>query len=244
MLWGVRAAQGVSTRESDGVLLIEDVKLLDREARRRQQRDDWPGELASARDPFLQKGMTCMEALALVLSGISLVVAVVGTVLSNKRASEALVESRKAATVALWSGAQEAVQRLIGFDPASEPIGERLPNLRIAMIALVDELDGWEGFDEWLEAERALGACLARQVVERAKPGDTVDERLKALDPYQQWAQVLSTNLRRFRAVGYDEVAALKLRDNAADEMKRVCEANGWPLPPTTIPGLRPLDSQ
>jgi CHASE1-domain containing sensor protein len=66
--------------------------------------------------------MTRMEALALVLSGISLVVAVVGTVLSNKRASEALAQSRKAATVALWSGVQEAVQRLIGFDPASEPI--------------------------------------------------------------------------------------------------------------------------
>jgi hypothetical protein len=55
MLWGVRVAQGVSTCDSHGVLLIEDVKLLDREARRRQQLDDWPGELASARDPFLNR---------------------------------------------------------------------------------------------------------------------------------------------------------------------------------------------
>src|SRR5665647_2344151 len=85
-----------------------------------------------------------MEVIALVVSGISLVVATVGTVLSNRRSSEALAESRKAATVALWSGAQEAVQRLIGFDPASEPVGERLANFRIAMIALVDELKGWD----------------------------------------------------------------------------------------------------
>ena len=184
-----------------------------------------------------------MEVLALVISGISLVVATVGTVLANKRASEAIAESRKGATVALWSGAQEAVQRLIGFDPASEAIGERLANFRIAMIALVDELDGWEGLDRWLEAERALGACLARQVVETSNPGDTVDERLKALDPYQRWAQVLGMNLRSFRSQGYDEAAASKLREYAADEMKRVCEANGWPLPPTTIPGLRTLDS-
>lgn len=185
-----------------------------------------------------------MDVIALVVSGISLVVALVGTVLANKRASEAIAESRKAATVALWSGAQEAVQRLIGFDPASEPVGERLANFRIAMIALVDELKGWEGLDRWLEAERALGTTLARQVMERAKPGDTVDERLKALDPYQRWAQVLGMNLRQFGAVGYDEAAASKLREHAADEMKRVCEANGWPLPPTTIPGLRALDSE
>lgn len=185
-----------------------------------------------------------MEAIALVLSGISLVVSTVGTVLSNRRSSEALAESRKAATVALWSGAQEVVQRLIGFDPASEPVGERLANFRVAMIALVDEMKGWQGFDRWLEAEHALGTTLARQVMERAKPGDTVDERLRALNPHQRWAQVLGINLRHFRAVGYDEAAASKLREHAADEMKRVCKVNGWPLPPTTIPGLRALDSE
>jgi hypothetical protein len=185
-----------------------------------------------------------MDAIALVVSGLSLVVAVVGTVLANRRASEAIAESRKATTVALWSGAQEAVQRLIGFDPASERVGERLANFRIAMIALVDELKDWEGLDRWLEAERALGTVLARQVLERAKPGDTVDERLKALDPYQRWAQVLGMNLRMFRSQGYDEAAASKLRQHAAEQMKRVYEVNGWPLPPTTIPGLRALDSE
>jgi hypothetical protein len=73
--------------------------------------------------------------MALVVSGLSLLVAVVGTVLPNRRSSEALDESRKAVTTALWSGAREAVQRLIGFDPASEPVGDRLANFRIAMIA-------------------------------------------------------------------------------------------------------------
>jgi hypothetical protein len=183
-----------------------------------------------------------MEVLALVISGVSLVVATVGTVLANKRASEARAEARKAATVALWSGAQEAVQRLIGFDPASEAIGERLANFRIGMIALVDELEGWDGFDLWLETERALGAILGRQVLERATPDDSTDERLQVLDPYQRWAQVLSTNLRRFRAVGYDGGAVTELRERAAKELKAICEANGWSVPPTTIPGLRALD--
>lgn len=183
-----------------------------------------------------------MDIIAIVVSVLSLAVAGVGTVLANRRANEALAESRKAAASALWSGAQEAVQRMIGFDPTSEPVGERLANLRIAMIELVDELPDWAGLDKWLEAERALGAVLGRQVMERAKPGDTVDERLLALDPHQRWAQVLGSNLRRFRAVGYDPVAAAKLREHAENQLKEISQANGWPLPPTTIPGLKALD--
>ena len=183
-----------------------------------------------------------MDAIAVVLSGLSLLVAVVGTSLSNKRSSEALSESRKASAAAIWSGAQEAVQRLIGFDPNAEPLGDRLANLRIAMIALVDELDDWAGLDEWLEAERALGAVLGRQVMERAKPGDTVDERLKVLDPYQAWAQVLGGNLRRFRSQGYDADAAAKLRDHARELASQVYKTNGWALPPTTNLGFKALD--
>jgi hypothetical protein len=179
-----------------------------------------------------------MEVLAIVLSGLSLVVAAVGTFLSNRRSTEALRESKKAATVALWSGAQEAVQRLIGFDPASEPIGERLANLRIASIALVDELRDWDGLDTWLEAERAWGAALGRQVMETAKSDDTVDERLAILGPYQSWAAVLGQNLRRFRRVGYDATAAQKLREHAVEQQVKLYEKHGWELPPTTLPGL------
>ena len=66
-----------------------------------------------------------MDIVAVVISLISLAVAGLGTALANKRAKEAIAESRKAAASALWSGVQEAIQRMIGFDPASEPIGER-----------------------------------------------------------------------------------------------------------------------
>ncbi len=183
-----------------------------------------------------------MDIIAMIVSALSLAVAGVGTVLANRRANEALAESRKSAASALWSGVQEAVQRMIGFDPTAEPIGERLANLRIAMITLVDELPDWAGLDKWLEAERALGATLGRQVMETAKPGDTVDERLEALDPFLRWAQVLGSNLRRFRNEGYDPGAAAKLRDHAENQLKAISQANGWSLPPSTIPGVRALD--
>lgn len=183
-----------------------------------------------------------MDVIALVVSVLSLAVAGVGTLLANRRANEAIAEARKAAASALWSGIQEAVQRMIGFDPTMGPVGERLQNLRIASIALVDELPDWSGLDKWLEAERALGAVLGRQVIEQAKPSDTVDQRLKALDPYQVWAQVLGSNLRRFRAVGYDADAAAQLRPGAEARAKQIYEAHGWELPPKSIPGVRALD--
>jgi hypothetical protein len=184
-----------------------------------------------------------LEQVALIISVLSLAVAGVGTVLSNRRASEAIAESRKAAASALWSGIQEAVQRMIGFDPTTEPIGERLQSLRIASIALVDELPDWAGLDTWLEAERALGAVLGRQVMAQANSGDTVDQRLKALDPYLVWAQVLGSNLRRFRAVGYDAEAAVELRASAEARTEQIYTAHGWEPPLKTIPGVKPLGS-
>ncbi|MGB7447583.1 MAG: hypothetical protein WA892_00485 [Ornithinimicrobium sp.] len=182
-----------------------------------------------------------MEAVALVVSVLSLAVAGVGSWLANRRASEAIAESRKAAESALWSGIQEAVQRLIGFDPSMEPIGERLQNLRIAGIALVDEMPEWAGLDKWLEAERALGAVLGRQVMELARPTDTVDQRLKNLDPYLVWAQVLGGNLRRFRAVGYDAAAAAELRASAESRAEQIYVKHGWERPPKTTPGVKPV---
>lgn len=111
--------------------------------------------------------------------------------LANRRANEALVESRKAAANALWSRVQEAVQRMIGFDPTSEPVGERLAHLRIAMIAMVDELPDWP---VWTNGWRP-NAPLAQRSDGRSwsgrSQGDTVNERMLALAPYQRWAQVL-----------------------------------------------------
>lgn len=181
-----------------------------------------------------------MDLAAIILASLSLVVAVVGTTLANRRSTEALEESRKAAASALWSGVQQAVQRFIGFDPTMEPIGDRLANFRIATIALVDELDGWAGLDTWLEAERALGAILGREVMDAARKNDTVDQRLANLEPYQRWAQVLSHNLRRFRKVGYDAGTVAELKASAEDQIRTISARHGWDLPPTTIPGVRP----
>ena len=149
-----------------------------------------------------------MDVLALIISVLSLLVAGVGTFLANRRAKEAVDESRKAsadarkaALDARWFAVQEAVQRLIGFDPTAEPVGDRLANLRITSIALVDQLDDWDGIDSWLEAERTLGATIGRQVMEAAKPGDTVDVRVENLDPLMSWAHALSSNLRHFRFI-------------------------------------------
>ena len=153
------------------------------------------------------------------------------------------VETKKAGASAQWSGIQEAVQRFIGFDPTSEPIGDRLTNLRIAMIALVDDLDDWVGLDAWLEAERLLGATLGRQVMERAQPGNSVEQRLRLLEPYQLWAQALGSNLRHFRSKGYDEVAVVELREHAERAREDVYRANGWPPEQPSGFGLKPLGS-
>lgn len=184
-----------------------------------------------------------VEFAAVILSGLSLVVALVGTALANKRSNEALAESRKAVASALWSGVQQAVQRLIGFDPTMEPIGDRLANFRIATIALVDELDSWAGLGAWLEAERALGAVLGRQVMEAAQPGDTVDERLAHLDPYQRWAQVLSHNLRRLRMAGFDADALAQLQASAEGQIEAISAKHGWELPRATIPCVSPIET-
>lgn len=182
-----------------------------------------------------------MDLIALTVSLLSLVVAFSGTYLSNKRAKEALGESRRASADARWSALQEAVQRLIGFDPTAEPIGERLANLRIAMVALVDEFEGVEGFDAWLEAERVLGATIGRQVMEAAQPGDTIDRRLDNLDPLMSWAQALSGNLRYFRSVGLDGDTLSKLESHAVAGVKELPERHGWDLPPDGNPRIKPL---
>lgn len=183
-----------------------------------------------------------MDVIALVISALSLIVAGIGSYQANKRANEALAESRKAAVDARWFALQEAVQRLIGFDPTAEPVGERLANLRITSIALTDQLDGWDGIDSWLEAERTLGATLGRQVMEAAKPGETVDQRVKNLDPLMSWAHALSSNLRHLRSIGHDPDSLAKLQSNAQENVKTIHRRHGWELPPSSNPLLRPLD--
>lgn len=181
-----------------------------------------------------------LDIAALILSLIAVGVSIAGIAFQDRRsaqatalAREALDESKEATSVAHWSAAQEAVQHLIGFDPNQQPVDERLVNLRVALVALVDHLDGWEGFDRWLEAERVLGATIARQVLERSESSDDVETRLANLDPLLRWAGALSQNLRRFRRVGYDAVAVRDLCVNAEKVNREVCDANGWDAPPS-----------
>lgn len=183
-----------------------------------------------------------MDIAALIISGLAAIIAAIGTILANRRANDALTESRKAVSTALWSDVQEAVQRLLGFDPSTEPVDERLANLRIAMIALTDELEDWEGLDAWLESERALGATIGREVMETAQHGQSAEERLKVLDLHMTWAQALSQNLRRFRSVGHDKGSLTKLRDNNLALIKSIHDRRGWETPPTSNPRLKPLD--
>jgi hypothetical protein len=183
-----------------------------------------------------------VETAALVISGLSLIVAGIGTYQANKRANEALAASRDAAVDARWFAVQEAVQRLIGFDPMAQPVGERLQNLRITMIALVDQLGGWEGIESWLDAERTLGATISRQVMEVSEQGETVEQRVKNLEPLMSWAHVLSSNLRRFRSTGHNATVLAELQANAEANVRSIHERHGWELPPSTNPRVRPLN--
>ena len=126
--------------------------------------------------------------------------------------------------------------------PSNVRLIERLVNLRITGIALVDHLDGWDGLDTWLDAERTLGATCARQVSEAAKLGDGVEQRVAKLEPLMTWAQALSQNLRRFRSVGHDEKTLAILQSNAEDHIKAIHTRQGWDLPPSSNPRLQPLD--
>lgn len=175
------------------------------------------------------------------LSAAALAVAVVGTALANWRASQAAKHTKRAEEIALWSGIQEAVHLLLGFDLSSEPLGDRLANLRIAMISLVDGL-AWDGLDGWLEAERALGAARGRQVMEASQPGDTVEKRLEILEPYMIWAQLLSSNLRYLRKVGSDADKIGELQAAAETQAKKIYKDHGWTPPPTSMPGVQPLE--
>lgn len=183
-----------------------------------------------------------MDVAALALSILSLFVAVIGTYLSNRRSKEALQLSKKAAVDARWSSLQEAVQRLMAFDPTAEPVGERLANLRIGMVALIDELPEWTSLDVWLETEHALGATLGRQVMETAKPGDSVEQRLINLDPLMTWAQALSSNLRHLKSKGPDPEALKKLASHNKSLIAQTHEKNGWDPRPEANPRIKPLE--
>lgn len=110
------------------------------------------------------------------------------------------------------------------------------------MIALVDQLEGWDGIDSWLDAERTLGATISRQVMEVSEQGETVEQRVKNLEPLMSWAHVLSSNLRRFRSTGHNATVLAELQANAEAVVRSIHERHRWELPPSTNPRVRPLN--
>ena len=179
-----------------------------------------------------------MDGWALAVAILALVVAIVGTSLSNKRAKEsrdiareALDDVQTARTEALWSSAVEAVMRVIGLDPTAEPVQEPLRNLRVHLVALVDGLPEWDGLGAWVAAESARGAVIARELLEHARPGATTDERFARLEPYLTWGINLSQNLRALRNTGHDAQVLADLRDSAHRDVVTIHKRNGWALP-------------
>ena len=196
--------------------------------------------------------MTSDQVLTLVIAGLSLLVAFAGTWLSfgrakesDRTAREALVDARlarrEAVELALWTGAIEAVMRMIGFDPAREPVGARLQDLRVRFTLLVDQLDSWDGFDEWLAEEHALGVAFGREVMEQARPTDTVEERVEKMGQYAAWAVALSSNLRFLRRRGYRPSKLRFLRDHAREVRASLYQRNSWGEMPTRVPGIEVL---
>ena len=188
-----------------------------------------------------------MEGWALSVSVFALLVALAGTVLSNKRAKEsrtiareALEDSRQMRTDAVWSAAVEAVNRVYGVNPLRQDVQLPFQNLRVAWIALVDGLPNWSGLDGWLAAEHSHGAAIAREILVRAtaKPPTSEDEHMVLLQPHLDWGIALSGNLRHLRANGYDAEALLTLRDNARKNLEAIYERNRWDLPENS---LKPL---
>lgn len=186
-----------------------------------------------------------MDGWALAVAILALVVAIVGTSLSNKRAKEsrdiareALDDVQAARTEALWSSAVEAVMRVIGLDPTAEPVQEPLRNLRVHLVALVDGLPEWDGLGAWVAAESARGAVIARELLEHARPGATTDERFARLEPYLTWGINLSQNLRDLRRKGHYPDAIAQLRVIAQRDVEAIHVRNGWDLPENPLTPL------
>lgn len=179
-----------------------------------------------------------MDVLAIVMSGLALLVSAIGTYLADRRAraserlaQRAVDDGREAAANALWSDAIEAVHRVL-IDPTTEPIGDRLRTLRIRLTSLVDGLPDWNGLDGWLVAEHHLGVSLGRQVMEQARPGASIEEQLSLLRPHQDWGAAFAQNLRYLRKIGNSPGDITRLRVQARDAIERVYSRNDWgPLP-------------
>jgi hypothetical protein len=120
-------------------------------------------------------------------------------------------------------------------DPTTEPLTEKLPTLRVRLIALVDGLPEWRGFDQWLATEHVLGAALSREVLARARKDESNEERVEKIKPYLDWGVALTQNLRHFRNIGYSPDDVESLRAHVSGVLKGAYTRNGWGEPRTHL---------
>lgn len=185
-----------------------------------------------------------MDVVALVLAGLSLTVSFWAVLSSrgkaeesNRIAREALDEARSSKADALWSAVIRSVNHRMTFNMTAEDAGPMLRDARADLMALVDALPEWEALGEWAAHEQALGAFAAHADLE-----DMTSDPQRLPEHSARWGGAFVTNLRRFRATGYDEQMMRRLTLNAQEQIGKVCEARGWELPPEAMPGVEPLD--
>jgi hypothetical protein len=165
---------------------------------------------------------------------------------SERTAREALNDARlarqEAVELALWTSTLEAVNRLAGFDPAREPVGSRLQDLRVRLMLLGDHFDDWEGFDTWLAEEHLLGTNLGTEAMETFNPRATLLGHVARVQKCGDWAMAFSTNLRRLRKHGFKPKVVAHLREQARKNREAMYAQYGWGPIPEGFSGFELLD--
>lgn len=172
---------------------------------------------------------------------------------SNTIARSARDDARNAVLDVAWDELIVAIAPLLTVMPHRDARhGEYLVAGRARSTILIDRLDGWEQFDEWVAAEWRLGSSLGREVMEgtarrmsqqavAANGPMSIDEELAISDPLHTWAAGFNHNLRRFRLEGYNGETVAELLSHARKLTEDLYARHGWTLPPESLPGLAPL---
>lgn len=192
-----------------------------------------------------------MDVAALVIAGLALLVSVLTAWSSHRNgakanriatnansiAADSLAEARSAKVGEVWAAVIESVNERATLNPLAEDVGAPLRRSRSALMALVDALPEWKALGAWLALEHGLGSLASRADME-----DMSGDRERLPERQMRWGMALVTNLRRFRATGYDEATMKRLTENAREQLTRLCEARGWDVPPEKMDGIEPLD--
>lgn len=196
---------------------------------------------------------TANAVLTLALAAVAILVAGFGAWLANERAKasektarEALEDARlarkEAVELTLWTGAIDAVNRFIGFDPAQEAPKSRMQDLRVAIMLLGDHFADWQDFDKWLAEEHALGSALALEAIETHNAAHGVDQHLERVGRFAAWAAAFSSNLRLLRKHGYKPKKIAHIREHAHDVRASLHQKYGWGPIHTEVPGIELVD--